>query len=64
MVATFEQHPDPAKRETKNCFRYVETDDSPSGGGIGSLYVQKIAVKMLLGGTAPAKLTVTVEAAS
>lgn len=50
------------EKETKNAVRYAETDDSPALGAFGTLYVQKMGLRVagLLEGTEyPETITVT-----
>ena len=53
------------ERETKNTYRYAETEDSEGAGAIGTLYLSKFVATRVLGdGTArPERIRVTVEAA-
>ena len=60
VIATLE-----IERETKNTYRYAETDDSEAAGAIGTLYLSKYVATKVLGteGQRPERITVTVEAA-
>lgn len=51
------------EKQTKNTIRYREFDSSLDlEKVIGTLYIQKDAIKEAFGGTIPDKLTVTIEA--
>jgi len=47
------------ERETKNTIRYQEQGDAPM---IGTLYIQKLALKSIGNGNYPDSITVTIEA--
>lgn len=52
------------EKETKNAVRYTERDDSPAMGAFGTLYVQKMGLRVAGFDTPPATITVTLEASA